>query len=222
LKKVIIILSLLIAIAGCECVPGLNTDKITEPVNNSKLMIFNGISDLNEINIYSDEFLLYENLKTNTSTNDYLKFPVNSSGYLAVWNNDNSFRLINLPLNLEKDKYYTLILSGTSDEPEFIILEDFTDMEAETGILRVVNITKKSIMMVSKATPEELSFLLKGMQRSQNIVFSDAMSALECYVDEQFLFTFDAHIKAGEMNTMIVYNLFSEPYYYIIRKENPF
>lgn len=130
-----IIISLILI--GCECVPGINTDKIKEPSDYSHLNVFNGIYDVVSVKISSDGFILYDDLGRYEISNDYKKFPYNESGYLSVTDNDNSFRFLNLPLNFKKDDYYSLFLYGSVNYPKYKLLSD-KDL---TGKIRFLNLT---------------------------------------------------------------------------------
>lgn len=210
IKFIYILLSAFIFL-GCECVPELDTNKITEPVNNAGLVIFNGISDLQSINIYSNDLKLYSDLKKYQNTEKHIKFPVKNAGYLSIWNEDNTYRLINLPLELEQGKYYTLILSGTSSEPEFILLEDFADADANKKYFRVINISNIYITVKSVREANNLMFILNSQQYSQNEEIESTSCKLEFIHDDTLIDEYEAEISDGVLISCIFINNKIEP-----------
>lgn len=208
--RLLYILFVFLIVSGCECVPELDTDKITEPVDNAGLFIFNGISDLQKINIYSNDLKLYSDLGRYESSKKYIKFPVKNAGYLSVWNEDNTFRLINFPLDLTLGKYYTLILAGSSSEPEFILLNDFELSENER-YFRVINISDVPVTVKSNNDENHELFTLNPLQYSPTRIWEENTCNFRFLSNEEVISEVEDKIMNGDILSYIFISDKKEP-----------
>lgn len=139
IRSILIFFLVSLIISGCECVPGIDTPKIKEPAKYANLAIINILNDRNFIRAESEEIVLYDKLSRLQDT-EYKKFETGSVKYLSIYTEDRFERFINLPLNLQEENFYTLILFTYANEIQYRLIDD-TDYREKMVNLRLMNLS---------------------------------------------------------------------------------
>ncbi|MFA6569872.1 MAG: DUF4397 domain-containing protein [Bacteroidota bacterium] len=117
------LLSALILLAGCECVPGIDTPKIVEPQNYSKINIINALTDSDKISFLSNDAIIFDTLGYSNSTADYKKILSGTSGFQVLTLPDSTI-VFNSSFYLENEKSYSMIVFGKKTKTRIILLDD--------------------------------------------------------------------------------------------------
>ena len=157
-------------ISGCECVPGIDTPKIKEPAKYANLAIINILNNRNSIRAESEEIVLYEKLNLLQDT-EYKKFETGSVKYLSVYTEDRFERFINLPLNLNFGKYYTLMLFSYGNETQYRLLDD-TGFQKKMVNLRLMNLSDTDYSVIISSDGNEIEKDFKANSSSSFIQFT--------------------------------------------------
>lgn len=121
-----IIIGLMFSISlliSCECIPEINTPKIISPDNYANALFVNAIADRENLTAESNDIPL---LGTISYTNpDYKYIKINSGdSYLRLLDKETGLSLFNMPVRLDKFKFYTVIFYGYRNSAKALILSD--------------------------------------------------------------------------------------------------
>ncbi len=124
---------------SCNCVPEISTPKIIAPDNYSNALLINAISDREILSAESDEIPLLVKLSYSEPDYHYQKLNAGNS-YLRLIDETSKMSLFNLPIELEKFEYYSIVFFGFGNSVKALIFKDIlpNNSESKSG-LRFIN-----------------------------------------------------------------------------------
>lgn len=134
----IVILILITLFIGCECVPEINTPKIISPDDYSNTIMLNAIPDRDELLVESNEVPLLNPVLYDNPDNNYRKINAGNS-FLRLIDSKSKISLFNLPIELEKGQYYTIIFYGYRFSAQALIFEDNYSQNNQKSFFRFVH-----------------------------------------------------------------------------------
>jgi hypothetical protein len=137
------LITAIIAIAGCECVPGLVTPKIITPANSSDAVFINAISDQQNITIETDGIKLLNKSSFDASEVEYQKVQAGIN-YLRFRSDDGISIIYNSPAEFIKDMKYTVFAYGNGFSINTLIIEDTLLPNPDLSTFRIINLLKNS------------------------------------------------------------------------------
>lgn len=156
LKFQIIIFMVFVAFWGCECVTKIDTPKIISPDDYANVIFVNSIVDRDIVTVESNKIPLLHKVHYAATENSYQKVYSGDSFFNLVDNNKSN--LINIPVNLDKFTYSTIIFYGRRYSIKAKILNDSIELLGATNAL--IRIVHTSI------DAPEVQFRLKGKSDS--------------------------------------------------------
>ncbi|MDT3738730.1 MAG: hypothetical protein RO257_04435 [Candidatus Kapabacteria bacterium] len=123
--KIYIFIFFLAVMSGCECVPDIVTPKIISPDNYTNALILNCIADRDILLIESNDIPLLKKAEYTQPSNIYQKINSGSS-YLRLIDEQSNLSLVNMPVQLDKLGWYTIIFYGYRFSAKSLILKDTT------------------------------------------------------------------------------------------------
>jgi hypothetical protein len=129
-------------LAGCECVPRAETDKEIVPKNAANALLINALSDSEAIKFETDEIKIEEKILFDAGQFSYSKLKPGTA-YLRVTSEDEKLTMMNAPIELAPDKFYTIIAYGSGFSVSAAILDDFPG-EITSPQLKLCNFMENS------------------------------------------------------------------------------
>ena len=143
-KSRFLIWGLTALIAGSLTISGCSKPKDTfENFESSNLRVINGFPWADNVKFYLDEFNLtrlgYINYQS-VSTPSYYVVKAGTRN-AAFYSEDTESKFAEKSIQLEQGKDYTLFLTGSQDNPEFILTaDDLTEAPADQAKIRIANL----------------------------------------------------------------------------------
>lgn len=157
--------------AGCECVPDIVTPKIISPDNYSNALILNSIADRDVLLIESNDIPLLKKAEYSSPSNIYQKINSGSS-YLRLIDEQSNLSLVNMPVQLDKLGWYTIIFYGYRFSAKAVILKDTTS-NSSSGVDAFFRFVHTSF------DSGEFIFKLSGQSNFENVIGFKSFSDLK-------------------------------------------
>jgi hypothetical protein len=122
----IFIFSGLLIFSACECVPGIDTPKIIEPVDFSNVLFINAMPDVDMVDVWSTDHLVLGNLSYDNNQNIYKKIGAGSSNIKFILQKDSTI-IFNSSTELIKNGNYTFIGFGRKTRIKGMLMSDSID-----------------------------------------------------------------------------------------------
>jgi Domain of unknown function (DUF4397) len=126
---------------GCECVPGIDTPKVIEPVDFANVLFINAMPDVDVVDVWSTDHLVLGNLSYDNNQNIYKKIGAGSSNIKFIVQKDSSI-IFNSTTELQKDENYTFIGYGRNDRIKGMLMSDSIDSySANNAYIRFAHVS---------------------------------------------------------------------------------
>ncbi len=122
---------------ACQCPTDIDTPRIIEPDNATNLLFINATAQ-GDLDIYSSDILIYSKLKYAEATYSYKKAQAGVD-LLMIKINSTDKNIINVPIDLKKNDYYTVIFYDISSIVNFMLLSDNYTANTIKTHLRLIN-----------------------------------------------------------------------------------
>jgi hypothetical protein len=135
--KNILILSFLAFIIACQCPTDIDTPRIIEPDNSANVLFVNA-TNKGDLDIFSSDVLVFDNLKYSEQNYIYKKAQAGVD-LLMVKISESGKNIINIPIDLKKNEYYSVIFYDISSITNFMLISDSYSMNKTKTQIRLVN-----------------------------------------------------------------------------------
>ncbi|MEI6089176.1 MAG: hypothetical protein WCR42_01875 [bacterium] len=133
----ILIIIFLAFISACQCPTDIDTPRIIEPDNSANVLFINA-TNKGDLDVFSSDVLVYDNLKYLGSSYTYKKTQAGVD-LLMVKISESGKNMLNIPIDMKKDDYYTLIFYDISSIINFILISDTYNTNSSHSQLRLIN-----------------------------------------------------------------------------------
>lgn len=135
--KYILILLVIITLSACQCPTDIDTPRIIEPDNSANVLFVNA-ADKGDLDVFSSDILVNDNLKYSEQSYSYKKAQAGVD-LLMVKISDSGKNMINIPIDLKKNDYYTVIFYDISSIINFMLISDTYTTNSSKTLLRLIN-----------------------------------------------------------------------------------
>jgi hypothetical protein len=136
-KNNILLIALLAILSSCICPTDIDTPRIIEPDNSANVLFINA-ANKGDLDIFSSDVLVFDNLKYSDPSHSYKKVQAGVD-LLMVKISESGKNMINIPIDLKKDEYYTVIFYDISSILNFMLISDNYTKNSSKTHLRMIN-----------------------------------------------------------------------------------
>jgi hypothetical protein len=158
MKQLILILLIIFALFGCECVPDVNAPKQIDPEESAKVAFINVHDNYSSLLIESDDIEIIGELINFQQESQYRNL---ASGitYIKIVNNENNHGILNFSVDLEIGEYYSLFIFGSGSRAEALLIEDSKIYQNSVRFVNLASIYDRNLKFEVKDHPEYSSSL---------------------------------------------------------------
>lgn len=191
-----------IALYSCVCPPSADTPQELVPSEYANISFLNAVHNATDVSIYTKYGQITKSNIPFRGFSEYLKIG-SGNNFIILNNNINKF--YKAGVNFEKDKYYTFIAAGNTEQIKTLSFEDRTEnFNKSNSYLRIINsylyLPKLNIKLDSIATQmyyyAEFTDFTKCEPEEHNI---------RMYVDEELIINLFFRTKNGYVYTVVPY-----------------
>lgn len=141
-------------VAGCDCVPEIDTDKNVYPETFANVYFVAASPDLRAFDVEADGFVVAENLSFENDPDKYAKIGADArANLLRLLDSKSGNAVYATSVDFPEESYWTMFVFGSSAFVETVSLEDDVEsIDLGGGVFRVINFVSISDSIKIKLT----------------------------------------------------------------------